>query len=422
MIVAGRVRIEPVTGSSAARTVSNRDPAPAYSESTGTLLTWTGTTGEWTQLSAGVIPPTLVSAFASSREPLEEPEFRIESPAVEIITALNGAALHADLRGALTSTDCVWRATPSRPSCRPAWPGAVASNTHQYSLRQLPVLTCREAAHFGSESPPASYITALNGRVLPADLRRELAAHGIQVVSSATVTVLAAGTSWEITSETQHYTLDLKQRLNVYAEREPQFGIASPAPSWLDALNAATIPPGLRQAFLGAGIPLASNATVAVLTTGQIWRVTSNIDRYLVKLETGQFGQLLNIYDSFAVPAVPWDKPDDPAWIIADIEKVAPDKTRKFRYTEAYTAVQNGTTLNVSLGWQDIKYPTGTGNFPLWESSLLRPAFRTLFHDWENGRRTSSTWGMLPRRIPTRTSPRIRSSASSPHTCRQCPI
>jgi hypothetical protein len=27
----------------------------------------------------------------------------------------------------------------------------------------------------------------------------------------------------------------------------------------------------------------------------------------------------------------------------------------------------------------------GNGNFPLWESCLLRPAFRTLFTDWENG-------------------------------------
>src|SRR5262249_28103436 len=38
-------------------------------------------------------------------------------------------------------------------------------------------------------------------------------------------------------------------------------------------------------------------------------------------------------------------------------------------------------------GWQDLKYPTGSGNFPLWESALLRPAFRKLFVDWQNGDR-----------------------------------
>ena len=27
----------------------------------------------------------------------------------------------------------------------------------------------------------------------------------------------------------------------------------------------------------------------------------------------------------------------------------------------------------------------GKGNYPLWESCLTRPAFRTLFRDWENG-------------------------------------
>ena len=38
-------------------------------------------------------------------------------------------------------------------------------------------------------------------------------------------------------------------------------------------------------------------------------------------------------------------------------------------------------------GWVDLKYATGTGNFPLWESALLRPAFRKAFKDWQNGDR-----------------------------------
>jgi hypothetical protein len=35
--------------------------------------------------------------------------------------------------------------------------------------------------------------------------------------------------------------------------------------------------------------------------------------------------------------------------------------------------------------WVDLNYPAGSGNFPLWESELLRPAFRSLFSDWQNG-------------------------------------
>ena len=36
--------------------------------------------------------------------------------------------------------------------------------------------------------------------------------------------------------------------------------------------------------------------------------------------------------------------------------------------------------------WGPLKYNTGTGNFPLWESDMLRePVFRKLFVDWQNG-------------------------------------
>jgi hypothetical protein len=40
--------------------------------------------------------------------------------------------------------------------------------------------------------------------------------------------------------------------------------------------------------------------------------------------------------------------------------------------------VDNGTD------WEDLVYPTGTGNDPLWESALLRPGFKALFTDWQN--------------------------------------
>ena len=37
------------------------------------------------------------------------------------------------------------------------------------------------------------------------------------------------------------------------------------------------------------------------------------------------------------------------------------------------------------LGWLEMAYETGSGNFPLWESAKLRPVFRSLFRDWQNG-------------------------------------
>jgi hypothetical protein len=40
--------------------------------------------------------------------------------------------------------------------------------------------------------------------------------------------------------------------------------------------------------------------------------------------------------------------------------------------------------LDNATDWEDMVYPTGTGNNPLWESVLLRPGFRTLFTDWQN--------------------------------------
>jgi hypothetical protein len=60
-------------------------------------------------------------------------------------------------------------------------------------------------------------------------------------------------------------------------------------------------------------------------------------------------------------------------------------------------ALGGGTWLSLidgDHGWRDNGAPRfdpsdqthgGEGTFPLWESCLLRPAFRTLFDDWENG-------------------------------------
>src|SRR5262249_558871 len=36
-------------------------------------------------------------------------------------------------------------------------------------------------------------------------------------------------------------------------------------------------------------------------------------------------------------------------------------------------------------GWVQLGYDGGSGNFPLWESEVLRPVFRAYFRDWQNG-------------------------------------
>jgi len=54
--------------------------------------------------------------------------------------------------------------------------------------------------------------------------------------------------------------------------------------------------------------------------------------------------------------------------------------------------VRDPVTLNITQGaysesgpgWTDFGYKAGNGNFPLWESDLLRPEFRKLFKDWHN--------------------------------------
>ena len=37
------------------------------------------------------------------------------------------------------------------------------------------------------------------------------------------------------------------------------------------------------------------------------------------------------------------------------------------------------------VGWIETAYEGSSGNFPLWESELLRPVFRSVFRDWQNG-------------------------------------
>ncbi|MHB1241780.1 MAG: zinc dependent phospholipase C family protein, partial [Gaiellaceae bacterium] len=57
--------------------------------------------------------------------------------------------------------------------------------------------------------------------------------------------------------------------------------------------------------------------------------------------------------------------------------------------TDGFEAVDSGKTVEASgaedVGWVNLAYDAGTGNFPLWESARLRPVFRGVFTDWLNG-------------------------------------
>ena len=78
-------------------------------------------------------------------------------------------------------------------------------------------------------------------------------------------------------------------------------------------------------------------------------------------------------------------------WEITDLEKVkgitlGTQFFEKLRYGATYKVKLESGDLNLYVDWQGIAYPLGTGNSPLWESSVLRDsAFRVLFKDWENG-------------------------------------
>src|SRR5262249_5654281 len=44
-----------------------------------------------------------------------------------------------------------------------------------------------------------------------------------------------------------------------------------------------------------------------------------------------------------------------------------------------------GGYVETGPNWEYLRFTGGSGNFPLWESEVLRPVFRALFQDWQNG-------------------------------------
>src|SRR5206468_2796969 len=76
-----------------------------------------------------------------------------------------------------------------------------------------------------------------------------------------------------------------------------------------------------------------------------------------------------------------------PEWRLVRVDKVEPVKqNEKFFYGTEFSVVLSGGNLVIKEPWRGTEYGVGRGNFPLWESGLLRAtAFRTLFKDWQDG-------------------------------------
>jgi hypothetical protein len=100
----------------------------------------------------------------------------------------------------------------------------------------------------------------------------------------------------------------------------------------------------------------------------------------------------------------------------ADRNFLGPAISNKVFYGEQYTVARNSTSgaITISQDWRGIEYRTGQGNFPLWESEILRPVFRTLFTDWMDGTENFPDLGDAPTTDPNQTPPASLSFGTFP--------
>ncbi|MFN0038401.1 MAG: LEPR-XLL domain-containing protein, partial [Burkholderiales bacterium] len=85
--------------------------------------------------------------------------------------------------------------------------------------------------------------------------------------------------------------------------------------------------------------------------------------------------------------------PDVPGNVVAGpllIRRVSDDQRRRIQFNRNPETLLPEATPGSSYTdnpnfWTDLAYDTGSGNNPLWESAILRPGFRELFVDWQNG-------------------------------------
>src|SRR6266511_2586585 len=80
-------------------------------------------------------------------------------------------------------------------------------------------------------------------------------------------------------------------------------------------------------------------------------------------------------------------------------------RIQRDRYPSTLAPIAGSGYSDSDAQWKDLTYQTGTGNFPLWESTLLRPVFRALFKDWQNGALQFPDLGDTPSDDPNATGP-----------------
>jgi hypothetical protein len=142
------------------------------------------------------------------------------------------------------------------------------------------------------------------------------------------------------------------------------------------ALSPAFQPTAADVASLNAGVP--PTALIEALDAQLPQPITNTTKGYLVKvLARGLRWQVVRVEQYNDEGGTPRDR---------------------FRYGETYTVTLTGPgTASVTRDWLGVQYPTGYGNFPLWESSLLRDkVFRKLFVDWQDGSQQFPDLGDTP--------------------------
>ena len=151
----------------------------------------------------------------------------------------------------------------------------------------------------------------------------------------------------------------------------------------VDVLNGVLRGPNLLN------IPLLFNNDILLLQNTANLAATNPTGEQLVRLNRllleNAFAETVSrsIDSGFAVTAViPGQQ-----WRVAEIKKIDAQVNEKVRYGEQYIVSRDGAgAYSISKPWRQIDYATGQGNFPLWESPVLRDAaWRRLFTDHENG-------------------------------------
>ncbi len=133
---------------------------------------------------------------------------------------------------------------------------------------------------------------------------------------------------------------------------------------------------------------LTDDTPIAVFTIDQRRHATGFIDGDSVEFQTlGGAGSVVNITTGNLRVEISNDADGDVSAGPIRVDPVDPSAAA-FRIAvgrDANMDVVPGAYSETGVGWTDSVYTVGSGNFPLWESNMLRPVFRFFYEDWVNG-------------------------------------